>query len=382
MFAAIEGLLSRIRAVFTPDAGDRGAPDGTSNDPVGEGASAVSFPRKNNVNWLLLLFASKVLFVHAGEHLEVSTPSFLNNIPGVPAFFFFSGFLIYASYMNAAGGRYAVNRSLRLLPGLVAVTLGGMGVALVAHGWQDLFDNYGVYASWAISQVTLGQAFNPSHFRDVGVGAINGSLWTLTTQILFYASVPIIVYLEKRFRHTMPLLTAMSFAVYVAGPILFSEPLYRDKTLYDIIALTPIAWGWMFGFGMLAFKYYNIISRLFRYFPILILPLAFMAMWGEGVLVGATGNRIGLFYFASYAGILLFFAFNIRPIALQFDLSYGVYIWHMPIINLLLVLAVKGHVEPFWYAFIATYVVAALSWFVVEKPALRLKPRSLHPQGA
>ena len=58
------------------------------------------------------------------------------------------------------------------------------------------------------------------------------------------------------------------------------------------------------------------------------------------------------------------------------DISYGVYIFHMPIVNLLIYLEIKGFAG-FWVAFIGTVVFATLSWFLVEKPALRLKKIAL-----
>ena len=66
----------------------------------------LDFPRTNNLEWLRLLFAVQVAIVHAGEHLGVPMPSIVAHFPEVPAFFFVSGFLIYASYLNASGKRY------------------------------------------------------------------------------------------------------------------------------------------------------------------------------------------------------------------------------------------------------------------------------------
>lgn len=87
------------------------------------------FPRKNNLEWLRLIFAMQVVLAHAANHLEsgFKLPGFMSNFPGVPAFFFVSGFLIYPSYLNSPGKRYFENRFLRLFPGLVMVTIGGGG---------------------------------------------------------------------------------------------------------------------------------------------------------------------------------------------------------------------------------------------------------------
>ncbi len=149
-----------------------------------------SFPRNNNLEWLRLVFAVQVIAEHTAEHLGLEFPEIIKRFPGVPAFFFVSGFLIYTSYLNAPGRCYFENRFLRLFPGLTLVTFGAAMVALVAHGWRDLFENFHLYALWALAQTTLGQAYNPPLFRDVGIGVLNGALWTITTEILFYLAVP------------------------------------------------------------------------------------------------------------------------------------------------------------------------------------------------
>lgn len=334
-----------------------------------------AFPKQNNLEWLRLLLATQVVIEHAAAHIGFSLPGLISNFPGVPAFFFVSGFLIYSSYLNAPGRRYFENRFLRLYPGLVAVTIGGAVVALLARGWSDLFYNGETYAVWFIAQTTLGQAFNPGLFREVGVGVINGSLWTITTEILFYLCVPVIAWLERRFAHTVIMLLALSFVFYAIGPLVFSTKIYRDKTVYDLFALTPVAWGWMFAAGILAAKNFDCIRRFIPYAIWAIAPMALMIAFGSGLLFGSTGNRLGLVYFLCYVGVVLWFAFTVPFVRLKFDLSYGAYIWHMPVINFLLVLGIPNP----WLAVSLTYLIATLSWFLVEKPALKRKRLSLKP---
>lgn len=333
-------------------------------------------PRENNLEWLRLIFAIQVVLGHAAEHLNLKIPAFIRHFPGVPAFFFVSGFLIYASYLNAPGRRYIENRFLRLYPALAFVTLGGIAVALVAHGWRDLIVHFSTFTVWFLSQTTLGQAYNPALFRDIGVGVINGSLWTLTTEILFYCSVPLIVWMERKFRFTLPMLLLLSFAVYLFGPRLGHQVVYRGRTVYDVVALTPIVWGWMFGFGILGFKHFGMLQRSLKYLVIAVVPLALMVYAGkDGPFLSTATNRLGLLYFISYVAMVLWFAFATPFVRLKFDLSYGIYVWHMPVINLVLVLGVPN----FLLAIGLTGGISAISWLLVEKPALTLKRASLKP---
>jgi peptidoglycan/LPS O-acetylase OafA/YrhL len=76
-----------------------------------------------------------------------------------------------------------------------------------------------------------------------------------------------------------------------------------------------------------------------------------------------------------------------KRLRLRTDLSYGVYIYAFPIQQLLVICGL-GIMNPIVFAIIAaiaTLPLAALSWFLVEKPSLslksRLKRRSIAPAG-
>lgn len=334
-----------------------------------------NFPCKNNLEWLRLIFALQVFLEHSASHLGFQIPSFVGAFPGVPAFFFVSGFLIYASYLNEPGKRYFINRFLRLYPGLVFVTFGGGCVAVAALGVDDLLKNYQTLSFWFVAQTTIGQAWNPEIFRGVGVGVINGSLWTITVEILFYLAIPLIIWVEKRVKFFVFYITLMSFGVYSAGPILFAGAIYRDKSFYDFLALTPFVWGWIFGLGILSFKYWEILRSTLKFAPLFLVPVFIMMEFGSGALFGSPKNRIGLIYFISYMLLVLWAAFITPYKKLSFDLSYGIYVWHMVVINFLLVFQTPS----FILAAVLTISFAGFSWFWIEKPALKFKKKSLRP---
>lgn len=334
----------------------------------------IQFPKLNNLEWLRLIFALQVLFVHAGEHLNLPMPNFIHHFPGVPAFFFVSGFLIYASYLNAPGRIYYENRFLRLIPALIAVTMGGVAIALAARGISDLKENFSQYFIWFLAQITLGQAYNPSLFRDIGVGVINGSLWSITVEVLFYFSIPVIVFLEKKRKEIVIWLMLFTFITYFVGPDLLSRKIYREKSIYNFLELTPIAWGWMFGFGLLCAKHFKAIQQHIHYAPWLIIPLAAMIAFGEGPIFGSVGNRVGIVYFFCYSSLILWIAFYTPYARLPFDISYGTYIWHMPVINFMLLKSMTGIIP----SVVATAILAMASWYLIERPALGLKKKTLH----
>ena len=89
------------------------------------------FFRLNNFDFIRLIAALQVALVHGITHLEVKILNpfldFLNLFPGVPIFFFLSGFLISASWeRNSNVKNFSLNRFYRIFSRL-------MGLCFVQH---------------------------------------------------------------------------------------------------------------------------------------------------------------------------------------------------------------------------------------------------------
>ncbi|MER0362516.1 acyltransferase family protein [Vibrio vulnificus] len=339
--------------------------------------------KENNLEIIRLLLAVQVMVVHVFHHIDNTYLHFLEMVPGVPAFFFLSGFLIYASYEKSSSlYSYMKNRFLRLFPALLFVTVFSSILIYFFRINNGLYDNDFI-PLWTIAQFTLGQAYNPHQLRYFGVGVFNGSLWTITVEILFYISVPLIAFLSKKVKGTLYILGVLSFLIYAFGPDYLGFQFAMGKSLYDFLSITPIVWGWMFILGIITYKKWYLLEKYIKHFWLSLVPIAVFAfVGGEGVLFENQGNRLGVIYFMFYVAFIIYFAFSIKPMPLKFDLSYSLYIWHMPIVNFLLVM----NLSSVYYVMAVTLVISVFSWFYIEKPSLKLKRsgllRSIHNQGS
>ena len=93
------------------------------------------------------------------------------------------------------------------------------------------------------------------------------------------------------------------------------------------------------------------------------------------------GNEINPLSYLLLAALVFRLAFTRPPLSDRLlhrnDVSYGIYIYHMPVINLLVHHGFVGSSWAVVAASLATLLLAVASWFCIERPALRLKRLAL-----
>jgi peptidoglycan/LPS O-acetylase OafA/YrhL len=204
----------------------------------------------NNFDLIRLFAAVQVALLHAVAHLNVKLDwlYLLEYFPGVPIFFFISGFLIYQSWNNIQANRMRIfftNRFLRLFPALffcVFLTI----LSITCNGYLATTGvDYKEFLIWLAAQLTLFQFYNPDFLRAYGVGTVNGSLWTVSVELQFYMLIPIIGLLFKRY-------LKFSYVLFI-GLALFSflnSQINAGHTMFEkILNVTFVPWIFMFLFG-------------------------------------------------------------------------------------------------------------------------------------
>lgn len=361
---------------------------GPAPEPAPTSPSTGAEPLKfsvNNLDLIRLIAAADVAIKHGLVHLEVGQDwaEWLGLFPGVPIFFFISGFLIYRSYRNAPDlGTFAANRFLRLFPGLLVCLV--LSVALlIATGYlparQLLSADFWV---WVAAQLTLLQFYNWDALRGFGVGVVNGSLWTISVELQFYLLTPIVAWLVARRAKVLPALIVLFALANVAFGLLD-----KDSTLGKLVMVTFVPWVYMFLAGAWIATRDDVLRRVVA-LPWLWLLAAYAVALIVSVAVGVPylGNYVSPLLFVPFCALVLKSAYVQPQLAHRIlgrnDISYGVYIYHMPIINGLMFYGLVG--APAWLvvAMGLTFVMAALSWFLIERPALARKRTTLRRVGS
>ncbi len=335
----------------------------------------------NNFNLIRLIAALQVFAVHSLNHFGVSGffAAVLKATPGVPIFFFVSVYLIGTTYKknyHLGMGRFFRNRFLRIYPGLViCVFLSTLAVALTGYlqgGDIGIFP----FVMWILGQISVFQFYNPDFMRLFGVGVLNGALWTITVEIQFYLLVPLIHFLINRRPGWLMLVFILSLALNL---FLLSHADFRSIPL-KLLAVSFMPWVYMFlcGFAIAHTEELKVwIERIG--FPYLLLAYVASMNFIGGYTENAQ-NSINPVSFLLLAGLVFKIAITSLPLSKNIlahiresDYSYGLYLYHMPVINILLFLGLFPAGVNVAIAAVISSLAAFMSWKFVEKPALELK---------
>ncbi len=354
----------------------------------------------NNFNLIRLIAASEVVYMHATGHLalpQIRATTFVADIlPGVPIFFVISGFLVTQSFVKSEGGTLAflIRRALRIYPGLW-VNIALVITLLVFTGtvaWQKVLTPQ--FWQW----VTISGVMGSNFYGNLFVGPIidyskphfftdfpSGVLWTINVELGFYLLVPLAFcryVMARDWRWIVWLglfVTSMWFQAALANALKV-EP---NVNLTTIMFCSPAPHFWMFMLGAMAAVHWDQIRRVFEgnllwwAAAYLGLTLADIRYFGHETL--DTSYLVGQFVFprmVALAGVVIAAAHSIRWIGTpfrSFDISYGTYLYHMQIVYTLEMSNIKGFAWEWPVIYFGTFFLAMLSWFCIEKPAMKFK---------
>ncbi|MGD9784998.1 MAG: acyltransferase family protein [Hyphomicrobiaceae bacterium] len=286
----------------------------------------------------------------------------------VQVFFFLSGILVAQSLVRGGVVRFLLARGLRIFPGLAvcvlltALLLGPLVSSLPAG---DYFSSTLLprYLAETLSLKT-GLAPLPGVFTENPVsGIVNSSLWTLKYEVVCYLALAVFGGLALRIGRVRlvgyGLLAAFLASILFARPELAEQSGQLDKVRYFAL---------FFGTGVLAFA----LRQYIRVHWSLALTAVALLWLTNGMHLAEVGQAIGLGYLSIYAASFTFGP--LRAFANRDDLSYGVYIYGVPVGQTICLLAPGiGPVALMAATLAACLVLALLSWRLIERPAMALR---------
>src|SRR5437773_116748 len=331
------------------------------------------------------IFTTTQVFVgQAVSHLDINTPPCLIKLiyafPGVPIFFVISGFLISASYERSPSLKsYSRNRVLRIYPGLWCCVLATIVVAILC-GFS--FSNSRA-PLWIISQL-VGAIYTPGFLKNFGLGSYNGSLWTIPVELQFYCLLPVLYWLARKGTKDQTSYFWLAWIAFVAiglaASLMFppvenpeGEPILQKLIRYSFFPhfflfisgvllqrLKAYESKWIAGKGA-----YWLAAYLAFYYVVPKAPVTYVP----------TTLLLGI--------VTVSMAYTMPSISQRIlrgnDISYGVYIYHGLMINILVEIGLTGRAEYFVLLAACTYLAGYVSWIAIERPFLRKKKQTISP---
>lgn len=319
----------------------------------------------------LAVVVSHAFSVATGASVEeplVASTGFSLGEHAVNGFFAISGFLVTMSFVRRGWRDYAASRALRIVPGLVIAVL---AVSLLLGSALTRLD-LGAYlrdpALWryvtGILTTFKTNAALPGVFLENPFRFPMGTVWTLKYEVICYAGVlaaGLAGLLGRRWPSAL-----VTGGLFVALLWLGTKP-EAGKGVETALRLP-----FLFAAGGALYLWREAV-RL-SVWPLVVLVAATMLLHG-------TGAYRALLFAAEAYGILwvAFLPALARPaLDLRQDLSYGTYLYGWPVQQALVQLMPGATaIALLWPSLGLTLLVAAGSWFAVEKPALALKARLL-----
>ncbi|MEZ5502294.1 MAG: acyltransferase [Halioglobus sp.] len=335
----------------------------------------------NNINTLRFIGAFLVLFGHSFElcygpgggvdpisALLMGVTAYHAKLPGigVALFFVLSGYLVTRSFEHRHSLlAYVEARVLRIFPALwvtLLLTVLVLGPLVTTLDMAAYFTHQGTW-KYLLHNAKLFPdiAFNlPGVFvENPWSGGVNGSLWTLPVEVRMYILVALFGVLGFLQRSDVFNLAALLvIAWYLLAPDHF-------VLLHNI---KDMRLGVYFLLG--ALLYMNREKIVYHWAGVL----------GLGVLLYFCHRTVAynLVFATWFAYVVLYISFHRRirlpDLGKHGDFSYGLYLYAFPMTQLNILLLGPGNP---WLVAAATLVsslaLAVGSWFIVEKPFMRLK---------
>jgi peptidoglycan/LPS O-acetylase OafA/YrhL len=338
--------------------------------------------KENSFDFFRLLFAFSVFVAHFGLLTPHDTSWFpVTSGMGVGGFFIISGFLITRSYYKSKNLRdYTVKRIRRIVPAYMLIVLCcAVFLSLLSSlSLPDYFSNkdFFNYLAANVSFLNFVQPALPEVFTNNLLPYVNASLWTIKVEICLYAFVPILALCIKRKPGFLfAVLYVLSFLFIWYMDILYEA---SAKKIYEILSRQFFGQIRFFISGVALLFYFDWLKRQWKW----LLPVACVAF---SAIYFAHLQVIDFLYPFAFAVIIISSAYlfsRLKAVARFGDFSYGVYLFHFPIIQAIVHLGwFRGN--PFLLfttCFAIILLLSCLSWHLLEKRVLkRANPKTAQP---
>lgn len=345
--------------------------------------------RDNNLNLMRLILALTVLISHSyplalgfkGVDPLYGLVGMTMGSVAVDLFFLTSGFLVTASLLSRNNATdFVISRVLRIYPALLvilALTVFFIGPLFTTIPLSEYFSSKETYV-YLYKNITLiagGWDRLPGVFKDNPyAGAVNGSLWTLTYELLMYlilVSVWVVIRAASK-NNTVMFRSAIVLIFCVSG--------FLTVLIKMVGIILPMA-AVVDALAKLSFMFFS--GSLFYIFKhrVRLSGLVFFVLASLVVVSACYVSRLFYVVYMLSVGYILFYMAYVpsgfvRAYNKVGDYSYGIYIFAFPVQQIIAAMCPGISVWSMTLVSVSLVLLLAIgSWHAIEKPALQFKGR-------
>lgn len=324
--------------------------------------------KQNSLDYISLLAAVNVMVAHTVAHSLAGGSNFpLWNIlapgPAVVVMFAISGFLVTASFERSKTfGAFLFKRIVRIYPALIAAVV--IPVAVYSVLGYIHFDLLSI--GMEMAKTILIGSFSSATVPNGAVG--NGSLWTIVIQMQFYVLTPILYRLTANKKQAAAVIIGLillnlcsnTIELYLSGPVL---------RLYQLSCLPYL---YIYMIGMCAYMYCDQIVPVLNKALVPVFGMYIIVHWMIGLDHYAVWKYINPVSAVLIMASMFGAAFKFGRHRAKYDLSYGVYLWHLVVFDVLSVICGLRS-NPIFLVLVwgGTFIAAYVSYIFIEKPCLK-----------
>lgn len=333
----------------------------------------------NNMDAVRYILALVVVIAHYNELAGTNLPIYITSDAAVGAFFTLSGFLTFHSYYRRPDlRRFLAHRARRILPPyFLIVLLCALGLVFVSSLTAS---EYFLSAQWweylgaNLSFMNFMQPALPGVFEggDMLYNSVNGSLWTMKVEWLLYLSVPAVSWLIYRLHKISKardmviwLIILVSLTYRIAFMLLYER---TGHGIYQIISRQF--------FGQLSFFYVGALIRIYLGRLLNYKTLTAILLGAGWVIMNLNDSSYIILGPFVYGGLALWLSMVGRwgkYISRHDNVSYDIYLFHFPIIQLAVWFGVRQHHPLIGFSIVTliTFAAAFASWNLIGRRFLR-----------
>lgn len=219
---------------------------------------------------------------------------------------------------------------------------------------------------------TLFQFWTPDFLRGYGCGCPNGALWVICILIQSY----VFNYFFYKLMHGRKV-WIWGLALVISILIGYLTPYFQSfmpPIAAKIYGITLLPYLWMFVFASFAAEYKNTLLPLLKRFCYVVLAINLWIYYAR--FDTALAHYLFLHTITIFPA-LIGIAYAFPCLNVKTDISFGIYIYHMTIINALIVMNFDTGVWALVFTMLSSCLIAWVSTQTIGKWSRKMKSRQL-----